>query len=91
MYLANPYPEAGKVSVLSLTAELVDGSRRPVPLSDVRHTPSHIRCICLAYGTPVAPQGLLQGWDSLGCSARGVCHACQRKDCVVQCESKSKV
>lgn len=36
MYLGNPYPAAGKVSVLSLTAELVDGSRQPVPLSDVR-------------------------------------------------------
>ncbi|EIE18154.1 hypothetical protein COCSUDRAFT_68383 [Coccomyxa subellipsoidea C-169] len=35
MFLGNPYPAAGKVSVLNLTAELVDGERRPVPLSDV--------------------------------------------------------
>ncbi len=57
MYLANPYPAAGKVSVLSLTAELVDGSRRPVPLSDVRHTPSPVPCICLAWLRPCSTSG----------------------------------
>lgn len=66
MYLANPYPAAGKVSVLSLTAELVDGSRRPVPLSDVRHTTPHICCNCLASHISVMSRGPFQGhWSAI--------------------------
>ena len=36
MYLESPYPDAGKVEVINMTAQLVDAGGRPVPLSDVR-------------------------------------------------------
>ena len=48
MYLENPYPKEGKVEVLNMTTQIVDGNGTPVALSDASPPPSTCNTIFIS-------------------------------------------